>query len=101
MEHHLSASLFQAYAESSALEGIAMKAAMILPSLLIQKSHSRSKTKEHVKHLEHLWNGSFDSLLDEGRTIQSCLKRECKDRNKPNDQLAKTFSKLMIDVKSE
>ena len=56
--------------------------------------------KEHVKHLErrlNIWkNGSFDSLLVEGRTIQSRLERECKDRNKPNDQLAKTFSKLMI-----
>ena len=72
-----------------------MKAAMILPSSLLQKPHSRSKTKEHVKHLElclNLWkNGSFDSLLDEGRTIQSRLERECKDRNKPNDQLAKHF----------
>ena len=73
--------MFQAYAESSALEGIAMKAAMILPALLLQKPHSRSRTKEHVKHLEcrlSLWKGgNLDSLLEEGQTIQSRLSREC------------------------
>ena len=45
--------LFQAYVESSALEGVALKAAMILPALLLQKPHARWRTKEHTKHLEH------------------------------------------------
>ena len=67
--------LFQAYAESSALEGVAFKAAMILPALLLQKPHARSRTKEHTKHLErrlNLWKeGDLASLLDEGQTIQS------------------------------
>ena len=53
--HELSR-LFQAYAESSALEGVALKAAMILPALLLQKPHARSRTKEHTKHLERRLN---------------------------------------------
>ncbi len=50
--------LFQACAERSTLEGIAMKSAMILPALLLQKPHSRSRTKDYAKHLERrlgLW----------------------------------------------
>ena len=88
--------MFRAYAESSALEGIAMKAAMILPALLLQKPHSRSRTKEHVKHLERrigLWkDGNLDSLLDEGKTIQSRLSREGNSRNVPTDQISRNFS---------
>ena len=95
--------MFQAYAESSALEGIAMKAAMILPALLLQKPHSRSRTKEHVKHLERrlsLWKGgNLDSLLEEGQTIQSRLSRECNSRNTPSDQLSRKFSKFMMEGK--
>lgn len=77
--HELSR-LFQAYTESSALEGVALKAAMILPALLLQKPHARSRTKEHTKHLErrlNLWkDGDLVSLLDEGQAIQSRLARE-------------------------
>ncbi len=35
--------LFQAYADCSALETVALKAAMTMPSLLLQKPHSKSK----------------------------------------------------------
>ena len=97
--------MFQAYAESSTLEGIAMKAAMILPALLLQKPHLRSRTKEHVKeHVKHLerclglWkDGNLDSLLDEGQAIQSRLTRETKNRNTTTDQLSRKFSKLMME----
>ena len=86
-----------AYAESSALEGIALKAAMIMPALLFQKPHSRSRTKEHVKHLErrlNLWkDGNIDSfILDEGQTIQSRLSRESNSRNAPTDP---NFQKIL------
>jgi len=50
--------LFTAYAENSALESIALKAAMIMPTLLLQKPHQRSKMKDHNTHLERrlkLW----------------------------------------------
>ena len=38
MQHSIRDFLFQAYAENSTLEGIAMKAATILPALLLQKT---------------------------------------------------------------
>ena len=95
--------MFQAYSGSSALEGIAMKAAMIMPALLLQKPHLRSRTKEHAKHLERrlaTWKvGDLDSLLDEGQTIQSRLARESNSRNTTTDQVSRQFSKLMMEGK--
>lgn len=41
------ARLFSAYGEASVLEGIALKAAMVMTLLLLQKPHPASKTKEH------------------------------------------------------
>ena len=52
--HHLArftselARLFRAYGEGSGLEPIALKAAMVMPALLLQKPHSSSKAREHV-----------------------------------------------------
>ena len=96
--------MLRAYAESSALEGVAMKAAMILPALLLQKPHTRSKTKEHVKHLERrlsLWKeGNLDSLLEEGQTIQSRFTKEYNNQNtSSSEQLLRKFSKLMTEGK--
>ncbi len=95
--------LFQAYAERSTLEGIAMKAAMILPAMLLQKPHSRSRTKDHAKHLERrlgLWkDGDLDNLLEEGRTIQLRQTKENQYKNNTTDQLSRKFSKLMMEGK--
>ena len=38
----------RAYANGSTLETIALKCAMILPSLLLQKPHKTSKAKDHI-----------------------------------------------------
>ena len=46
--------MFNGYAEGPALEIIAMKAAMTMP---LQKPSSKSKTKEHVSHLERRLEG--------------------------------------------
>ena len=66
--------LTRAYAEASALEAVALKAAMVMPHLLLQKSHRTSKAKDHVIQLERQlksWaEGDIDQLLHEGRTIQ-------------------------------
>ncbi len=70
--------LFRAYGEGSALESIALRAAMVLPILLLQKPHARSRTKEHVTCLQRRLNswkmGDIDSLVREGRTIQRQLR---------------------------
>ena len=47
---------------------------MVMPVLLLQKPHARSKTYEHVACLERRlasWQrGDIDTLVQEGRTIQ-------------------------------
>jgi len=58
------ARLFCAYAMDSALEYVALKAAMIIPVLLLQHSHAKSKDNNHIYHLTRrlsLWNkGDID-----------------------------------------
>ena len=48
---------------------------MLMPILLLQKPHSRSKTREHVACFSCRlvsWNdGDIDSLMQEARAIQS------------------------------
>ena len=47
------ARLFCAYANGSALECVALKAAMIMPILLLQRPYVKSKDWDHVEHLTH------------------------------------------------
>ena len=97
------ARMFQAYADGSALEGIALQAAMVMPALLLQKPHPKSKAKERSQHLEHrlqLWlDGNIDSLMDEGRTIQLQFTRSHSTQEKSAQQTARTFAKLMMEGK--
>ena len=69
--------LLSAFAEASALEGIALKAAMTLPGLMLQKPSATSKAKEHSEILERRlrqWReGEIQPLLKEGRAIQQRL----------------------------
>ena len=66
--------LFHAYATGSALECVAMKAIMIMPVLLLQRPHHRSKNDDNISHLNRrlcLWNkGDIDGLVSEGRVLQ-------------------------------
>ena len=45
------ARLFQSYAEGSALESVPLKAAMVMPHLLLQKPSVSSKAKDHSSAL--------------------------------------------------
>jgi hypothetical protein len=40
--------MFQAYADISSLESVALTATMVMPALLLQKPHPKSKAKEHT-----------------------------------------------------
>ena len=97
------ARMFQAYADGSALESIALQAAMVMPALLLQKPHPKSKAKEHTQHLERrlqLWlEGNIDSLMDEGRTIQLQFTRSHSTKEISAQQTARTFAKLMMEDK--
>ena len=61
--------LFRAYANQSDIESIALRAAMVMPSLLLQKPHAKSKAKDHTIALERrlqMWtDGNMDDLLNE------------------------------------
>jgi len=95
--------LFHAYASGSALECVAMKAIMIMPVLLLQRPHHWSKNDENITHLSRrlvLWNkGDIDSLVREGRVLQSVL-RSAKPshggRSSVKDSTARKFSNLMM-----
>ena len=90
------ACLYQAYADRSSLESIALKACSVLVALTLQKPNRTivrvkimllcscclysqkpnrtSKSKDHVAHLNRrlsLWKGDdLSALLDEGQCIQ-------------------------------
>jgi len=62
--------LSNAFALKSDLEAIALKAAMTLPSLMLQKAHAKSKTHEHISCLRRrlsLWEKGDISILLERR----------------------------------
>ena len=96
------AHLIRAYVEESALEAVALKAVMIMPHLLLQKSHHTSKTKDHVTQLHRrlkIWaEGDINQLLHEGHTIQKQLPSRHTIKNlKAEEQTARTFAKMMTE----
>ena len=98
------ARLFRSYGEGSALESIAIKAAMVLPHLLLQKPFSSAKTQDHIEFLQRrliLWKiGDINNLLDEGRTIQHHLQKNYREVLTDNkDRASRHFAKLMAQGK--
>ena len=93
------ARLYGAFASSSALESVALKAATVFPILVVQKPHKRSKAKEHTACLErrlNLWNeGELDDLIVEGRAIQSRLMDSPLPRAETPDKQARCFANFM------
>ena len=89
------------YAEATALEGIALKAVVVMQVLLLQQPHASSKSRDHVQHLPRrldLWkNGDVQALIREGSTIQKRIKL---GRGRvDDDHIAHIFSKLMLEGK--
>ena len=96
--------LFRAFGDASAMESVALKAAMVLPALRLQKPHAKSKAKDHSTHLERrlkLWEkGNINLVMIEGCTIQYQLKKRIIPNGvNPDDQKAHTFAKLMMEGK--
>ena len=90
--------LYQAFASASALESIALKAATVLPILLLQKPQKASKAKEHATCLERRlrsWKeGNLNDLLLEGRAIQGRLPKIV--TSKSTENIARSFANLMF-----
>ena len=82
--------LFRAYATGSALESVALRAAMTICVLLLQKPSRLSKSKDHVACLERRmgpWRaGDLHELLQEGLTIQ---RRLINSKRKPCSEIEK------------
>ena len=96
------AKLYDAFASESSYESFAIKAAMTMPALLLQKPHSKSKTRDHISCLSRrleLWEkGNITELLKEGKMIQSHLRSSFGAHpNDDSEKLARTFSKLMME----
>ena len=87
--------LIDGFSQRSTFEGIALCAAMLMPHLLLQKPHAKSKAKEHVTILERrltAWRqGRIAELLHEGRALQYHLK--ARGEIKVDDNVARSFAK--------
>ena len=95
--------LYRAYAEGSALESSALKATTVM-SILLQKPFRTSKPRHHSACLERrlsLWaTGDVNNLVTEGRSLQKRLPK-LKSSEEGNDNLARSFSKLMFQGKTK
>ena len=96
------ARLYQSYADNSTLECIALKACSVMQSLLLQKPHAKSKTKEHIACLERrlvLWTeGNIEKLMTEGKCIQKYLITSGKAETE-FEKTARGFNRLMLKEK--
>ena len=94
--------LYNAFASGSALESIALMAAIVLPILVLQSPHRRSRVKEHIACLERrlkLWKaGDLASLIKEGRTLQQRLPKFFNMQQ--DEHLARSFANLMFKGKT-
>ena len=96
--------LFNAYAQSSALESVALESIMVACGVLLQKPHEFSKSKDHVIALDRRLNawrdGDIDGLMREARAIQSQLHMRSRNtRLEEEGANAKIFAKLVFQGK--
>ena len=96
--------LYNAFANGSAMESIALMATVALPILVLQKAHKESKMKEHskclVRRLKSWSDGDLAALLSEGRTRQQRLSKLSSANGENERRLARTFSNLMFKGKT-
>ena len=96
--------LFNAFAQASALESIALEAVMVGCALLLQKPHGKSKTRDHVTALERrlkAWKaGDITGLMREASTIQCHLPVQRNETDtEQEERLARMFSRLVMEGK--
>ena len=87
------------YASESSLKLIALKATIVIPHLLLQKPHSRFKTKEHIsclgRRLKQWKDGDITNLLEEGTTIQARMLRPSHQKGNVKNR-SKQFAHLVF-----
>lgn len=94
--------LYKAFASTSAMECIALKATTVAPILLLQKPSAKSKAKDHSTCLERrlrTWlDGNLQDLLLEGRTIQQRIPKQNPDiSEKHQKNLSRSFANKMFE----
>ena len=95
------ARLLHLYADRSGLKKIALRAAMIFPSLMLMKTSKKSKTKEErfsLKRIVELWEkGEIRQLRDEAEALQ---RRNVANTIRPKEKpIARRFGNLLRKVK--
>ena len=95
--------LFNCYGNASALECIALKAALMMPALLLQCTHCHSRSCDHLACLEHclpLWNDGNNycilTLLEEGNIIQQHLPSRKGSNSSSSEDTVQFFTGLMF-----
>ena len=98
--------LFDAYAQASALESVALEAIMVASCVLLQKPSESSKSKDHIAALERrlsAWrDGDINGLMRETRAIQNHLQLRRPGTVTPEEQEsrnARIFAKLVFQGK--
>ena len=96
--------LYSAFADASSLECVALRATIVLPLLVLQQPHRRSKVKELIACLERrlkTWKeGDLKSLLEEGRAIQQRLPKVRPRKSESDSNLARRFADQMFNGKT-
>ena len=97
------ARLFFDYANFLSIEIISLKAALVLPSLLLQRPHPKSKDKENISCLERRLNewsdGHLSILFDECKQIQSRLRPSRPYESDTSNRCAIAFANLVFQGK--
>ena len=97
------ARLYKSFATCSALESIALKAATLMPILLLQKPVCKPKAKDLTSILERRLNtwskGDLNELMREGRTIQQRIPKS--SQSMKSEHLARSFANLMFQGKTK
>ena len=98
---HEMSRFFNTFSTASALESMALTAALLLRMLVLQRPSRKLKSKEIIFHIERrllLWQaGSFRDLISEGESIQARLPPVTKCQDKKH--LARLFGDYMMDGK--
>ena len=100
------ARIYQGFACDSSLESVALTTAAVFPILTLQRPHSRSKSKDHIRcletRLEYWKKGDLDALVREGRTLQKQFRAGRRDNSKEEEErLARNFANLMFMGKTQ
>ena len=90
--------MLQLFANGSGFESISLKAAMILPSLMLMKPSKKSKAKEerlHLKRRLELWEkGELRQLKDEAEALQRRLSTRNSSLSE-KESIARCFGNLL------